>query len=56
VTRGTRSGQPIGRPKRVFHHQQVRLLRQNGLAIDAIARQMNLGVGTVLRALQSPSE
>jgi DNA invertase Pin-like site-specific DNA recombinase len=54
--KGTRSGKPIGRPKRVFDHLQVRQLRQDGLAIDAIARQMNLGVGTVLRVLQSPPE
>jgi DNA invertase Pin-like site-specific DNA recombinase len=51
--RGTRSGRPIGRPRRVFDHQQVRQLRQNGLAIDAIARQMRLGVGTVLRVLRT---
>src|SRR6478609_5397081 len=43
--RGTRSGKPIGRPRRVFDHQQVRQLRHSGLAIDAIARQMKLGVG-----------
>jgi putative DNA-invertase from lambdoid prophage Rac len=52
--KGTRSGKPIGRPRRVFDHHQVRQLRKDGLAIDAIARQMKLGVGTVLRVLQSP--
>ena len=51
--KGTRSGKPIGRPKRIFDREEVRQLRQNGLPIDAIARQMKLGVGTVLRALQS---
>jgi DNA invertase Pin-like site-specific DNA recombinase len=51
--KGTRSGRPIGRPRRVFDHQQVRQLRQNGLAIDTIARQMKLGVGTVLRVLRT---
>jgi DNA invertase Pin-like site-specific DNA recombinase len=54
--KGTRSGKPIGRPRRVFDHQQVKELRQDGLAIDAIARQMRLGVGTVLRVLQSTRE
>ena len=50
---GTRSGKPIGRPRRVFDRDEVRQLRQKGLAIDAIARQMKLGVGTVLRVLQT---
>jgi DNA invertase Pin-like site-specific DNA recombinase len=54
--KGTRSGKPIGRPRRVFDHREVRQLRQDGLAIDAIARQIKLGVGTVLRALQSAGE
>ena len=53
--RGTRSGKPIGRPRRIFDHEQVRELRKNGIAIDAIARQMKLGVGTVLRALEGLS-
>ena len=51
--RGTRSGKPIGRPRRVFDHQQVRQLRQDGLVINAIARQLKLGVGTVLRVLRT---
>jgi DNA invertase Pin-like site-specific DNA recombinase len=51
--RGTRSGKPIGRPRRVFDHQLVRQLRQNGLAIDAIASETKLGVGTILRVLRS---
>src|SRR6185436_11907946 len=41
--RGTRSGKPIGRPRRVFDHQQVRQLRQDGLVINAIAHQLKLG-------------
>jgi len=53
--RGTRSGKPIGRPRRIFDREQVRELRKNGIAIDAIARQMKLGVGTVLRALEGLS-
>jgi putative DNA-invertase from lambdoid prophage Rac len=53
--RGTRSGKPIGRPRRIFDREQVRELRKNGIAIDAVARQMKLGVGTVRRALEGLS-
>ncbi len=53
--RGTRTGKPIGRPRRVFDRGEVLKLRQDGLSLAAIARQMQVGVGTVARVLQSPS-
>jgi putative DNA-invertase from lambdoid prophage Rac len=52
-SKGTRSGKAIGRPRRVFDREEVLRLRQTGIAIDAIARQMKIGVGTVARVLQS---
>jgi len=49
---GTKSGKPIGRPKRVFDRDQVVLLRSQGLSWPAIARRLHLGVGTVVRVYQ----
>jgi DNA invertase Pin-like site-specific DNA recombinase len=54
-SKGTRSGKAIGRPRRVFDHEEVLRLRQDGVSMAQIARQMNVGVGTVARVLQSPS-
>jgi DNA invertase Pin-like site-specific DNA recombinase len=50
---GTKSGKAIARPKKVFDRDKVLRLRQNGLAIEKIAAQMGLGVGTVVRVLQA---
>jgi DNA invertase Pin-like site-specific DNA recombinase len=55
--RGTRSGRPIGRPRRVFHRDQVPLLRAQGLSVRTIARRLGVSrgtVGRVLRASQKP--
>jgi putative DNA-invertase from lambdoid prophage Rac len=54
-TKGTRSGKPIGRPRRVFNRAEVLRLRQDGISIARIARQMNVGVGTVARVLEEAS-
>ena len=50
---GTKSGNGIGRPKRVFNRGEVIRLREGGLSIEKIARQMSLGVGTVVRVLRA---
>jgi DNA invertase Pin-like site-specific DNA recombinase len=50
---GTKSGNDIGRPRRVFDRAEVVRLRENGLSIEKIAGQMRLGVGTVVRVLQA---
>lgn len=50
---GTKSGNSIGRPKRIFDRSEVIRLRESGLAIERIARQMQIGVGTVVRVLQT---
>ena len=51
-THGTKSGNAIGRPRRVFDRTEVVRLRAGGLSIGNIARQMSIGVGTVVRVLK----
>ena len=50
---GTKSGNAIGRPKRIFDRGEVVRLRASGLSIERIACQMRLGVGTVVRVIQA---
>jgi DNA invertase Pin-like site-specific DNA recombinase len=47
---GTQSGQPIGRPKKVFSRDEAIKLRQRGMNVRAIAQQLDIGSGTVVRA------
>jgi DNA invertase Pin-like site-specific DNA recombinase len=51
--RGTKTGNAIGRPKRIFDRTEVVRLRDSGVSIEKIARQMRLGVGTVVRVIQA---
>jgi DNA invertase Pin-like site-specific DNA recombinase len=51
--KGTRTGKPIGRPRRVFNRAEVLRLHQDGLSLAKIARQLGVGVGTVLRAVRA---
>jgi DNA invertase Pin-like site-specific DNA recombinase len=53
---GTKSGNAIGRPKRVFDRSEVIRLRQSGLSIEKIACQMRIGVGTVARSSRPTAE
>jgi len=46
---------PIGRPKRIFTRQEVSDLRGRGLSYRQIARQLDIGEGTVRRILQADS-
>ncbi len=50
---GTKSGNAIGRPKRIFDRTEVVRLRESGLSIERIARQVGIGVGTVARTIQA---
>ncbi len=50
---GTKTGNAIGRPPRIFNRDEVVRLRETGLSIEGIAGQMRIGVGTVVRVLQS---
>jgi putative DNA-invertase from lambdoid prophage Rac len=42
---GTRSGNPIGRPARVFRKDEALRLRSEGASYREIARQLNISVG-----------
>ena len=46
---GTRSGNPIGPPRRVFDRSEVLRLRGQGMSIRKIAAHLHLGHGTVER-------
>jgi DNA-binding NarL/FixJ family response regulator len=50
---GTKSGNSIGRPKRVFDRGEVLRLRESGLSIERIAKQMDVGVGTVVSVIKA---
>jgi putative DNA-invertase from lambdoid prophage Rac len=49
---GTKTGNAIGRPRRIFDRSEVVRLRAAGLSIERVARQMRIGVGTVVRVLK----
>jgi hypothetical protein len=48
-----KTGNAIGRPKRILDRSEVVRLRDGGLSIEKIARQMRLVVGTVVRVIQA---
>jgi len=50
---GTKTGNAIGRPKRIFDRGEVLRLRESGLSIEKIAKEMHIGVGTVVRVIQA---
>jgi DNA invertase Pin-like site-specific DNA recombinase len=50
---GTKTGNPIGRPPRIFDRERVVRLRQSGMSIEKVATHMGLGVGTVVRVLKT---
>jgi DNA invertase Pin-like site-specific DNA recombinase len=50
---GTKTGNAIGRPRRIFNRDEVVRLRETGLSIERIAGQIGIGVGTVVRVLQT---
>jgi putative DNA-invertase from lambdoid prophage Rac len=47
---GTRSGNAIGRPKRVFNRERAREMRESGRSWSEIAEELGVGTGTVRRA------
>src|SRR5579872_3280190 len=51
--KGTRSGNPIGRPKVVFDRTEVHKLRQQGLSLAKIALRTRLSRGTIFRILHT---
>jgi DNA invertase Pin-like site-specific DNA recombinase len=52
---GTKSGKPVGRPRRVFDHNLVADLHAEGKTPRQIAAQLGLGEGTVRRVLRTGS-
>jgi DNA invertase Pin-like site-specific DNA recombinase len=53
---GTKSGRPVGRPRAIFQRDEVFRLRQEGLSLREIARRLDIGVGTVRRVLDPPTD
>jgi DNA invertase Pin-like site-specific DNA recombinase len=49
---GTKSGRPVGRPKKIFDREEAFRLRQRGMSVRAISQQLGIGSGTVVRALK----
>lgn len=47
---GTKTGNPIGRPRRVFDIEEARRMRSQGLSEREVAAQMGVGKTTVRRA------
>jgi putative DNA-invertase from lambdoid prophage Rac len=47
---GTKTGQPVGRPKAVFNRHEAIRLRNEGLSWREIARKLRVGGATVRRA------
>jgi len=52
-THGTKTGNAIGRPRRVFDREEVVRLSHGWPLIEKIAGQMRIGVGTVVRVLEA---
>ena len=50
---GTRSGNPIGRPIKVFRRDEVIRLHRDGYSYKQIAQWLKIGVGTVCRTLNT---
>jgi DNA invertase Pin-like site-specific DNA recombinase len=43
------NGKKLGRPKRILNERRISALRAQGLGWKAIARDMGVGIGTILR-------
>src|SRR5690242_7365752 len=51
VRNARQKGKRLGRPKRVFDRQRAVELRQQGRSLPQIARELGVGLGTVVRAV-----
>jgi hypothetical protein len=51
VKNARHKGKRLGRPNRVFDRQRAVELRRQGRSLPQIARELGIGLGTVLRAL-----
>jgi len=52
LVRARASGKQIGRPRGVFHRDQMPILREQGLSWRQIASRLGVSIGTVRRAFQ----
>ena len=52
---GTRSGRAVGRPRVIFHRDQVAQLRKQGRSWRQIARSLGVSAGSARRACQNPT-
>jgi len=53
VANAKRQGKRLGRPKRVFDRAAAMELRQQGLSFPQIARELGVGLGTVVRSIRA---
>ena len=52
---GTKTGRPIGRPRRIFDRSRVALLRQEGLSWGRISKQLGISKTSARRACEDSS-
>jgi DNA invertase Pin-like site-specific DNA recombinase len=50
------NGQTIGRPRRIFDRQKALDMREQGMSLPRIARELGIGYGTVVRAIEGLSK
>jgi putative DNA-invertase from lambdoid prophage Rac len=53
VANARRQGKRLGRPRRVFDRGRALELRQQGLSFPKIARELGVGLGTVVRSIRT---
>ncbi len=53
VANAKRQGKRLGRPRRVFDRERAQELRKQGLSLPKIARELGVGLGTVVRSIRA---
>ena len=53
VANARRQGKRLGRPRRVFDRGRALELREQGLSFPKIARELGVGLGTVVRSIRA---
>jgi putative DNA-invertase from lambdoid prophage Rac len=56
VKNARQKGKRLGRPKLVFDRQRAAELRQQGFSLPRIARELGVGLGTVVRTIEASSK
>ncbi len=52
MRKSKRTGEPVGRPMRVFDREAILRLRGEGKSVRAIAAELGVGYGTVQRLVK----